>query len=270
MQVIPFTTDIALRIEGLFPGNRPVPTRLWAILDGAIQGRILVDEPSHPTFALVQDLTEGTAYLGGVMAPTILHDAFTIARSYQDIVVCLWSDDPLISALPEGRSYEGVAIDFTNRSPAVDLNRLAVLPPGYQIRKINEEIAPAIEEFEYYVTMFGSLERAIQNMIGYCLMQGETLVSEAIAAPLTRGVAELGAETEEAHQRKGLATVTSAYVIRECEARGYRAFWNAAQQNVASVALARRLGFQTEQPFTVLAWSATHATDDTNISPDMK
>jgi len=51
---------------------------------------------------------------------------------------------------------------------------------------------------------------------------------------------------------------------------GYRAFWNAAQQNVASVALARRLGFQTEQPFTVLAWSATHAADDVNITPDMK
>ncbi len=184
MQIVPFTTEIALRIEELFPGNRPIPTRLWAILDGAIQGRILVDEPSHPTFALVQDLTEGTAHLGGVMTPAILYDALTIARSYQDIV--------------------------------------------------------------------------------------ETLVSEAIAAPLTRGVAELGTETEEAHQRKGLATVISAYVIRECEAMGYRAFWNAAQQNVASVALARRLGFQTEQPFTVLAWSATHAVDDVNITPDMK
>ena len=53
-----------------------------------------------------------------------------------------------------------------------------------------------------------------------------------------------------------LATVTAAYVIRECEARGYRAFWNAAQQNAASVALARRLGFQREQSMAVLAWSA--------------
>jgi len=39
---------------------------------------------------------------------------------------------------------------------------------------------------------------------------------------------------------------------------GYRAFWSAAQQNAASVALARRLGFQTEQLFTVPAWSATN------------
>lgn len=39
-------------------------------------------------------------------------------------------------------------------------------------------------------------------------------------------------------------------------AGGYPAFWNAAQQNVASVALARRLVFRTEQPIAVVAWSA--------------
>jgi hypothetical protein len=140
MHIISYTTETALRIKGLFQGNCPVPTRLWAILDGTIQGRILVDEPSHPTFALVQDLTEGTAYLGGVVTPPILRDAFAVARSYQDTVTCLWSDDPLISALPAGRSYEGVAIDFTNRSSTVDLDRLAILPPGYQIKRITKPI----------------------------------------------------------------------------------------------------------------------------------
>ena len=217
-----------------------------------------MDETTHPTFALIQDLTEGTTYLGGVMTPPALRDAFAIVRPYHEIVVCLWSDDPLVSALPAGLYYEGVAIDFTDRSPTVDLSRLATLPSGYHMQRINEEIVPAIEGFDYYVTMFGSVERAIQNTIGYCLMRGDTVVCEAMAGPLTRGVAELGVETGAAHRQKGLATVTSAYVIRECEAMGYRAFWNAAQQNVASVALARRLGFQTEQPFTVLAWSATN------------
>jgi hypothetical protein len=48
----------------------------------------------------------------------------------------------------------------------------------------------------------------------------------------------------------------AARVILECEARGYQAFWNTSEQNVASIALARRLGFQTERPFRVLAWSS--------------
>lgn len=43
-----------------------------------------------------------------------------------------------------------------------------------------QEIVLAIEGFDYYVTMFGSVERAIQNTIGYCLMCGETVVCEAV------------------------------------------------------------------------------------------
>jgi RimJ/RimL family protein N-acetyltransferase len=258
MRIVPLTAEIAPRLERLFSENRPIPTRLWAVLDSITQGRILVDNSDHPTFALVQDLSEGTTYLGGAITAPALRDAFAIARRYQEIVVCMWFDAPLASLLPAEPDYEGVAIDFSDRSPAVDLDRLAALPAGFRMQRIDERTGPAMEGFEYYVTMFGSAERAIRNMIGYCLMHGETVVCEAVAAPLTRGVAEMGIDTAEGYRQKGLATAASAYVIRECEALGYRAFWNAAQQNVASVALARRLGFRVEQPFTVLAWSATH------------
>lgn len=227
------------------------------MLDGTIQARILVDDPIYPVFTVLQDLTEGTLYLGGAITPPVVCDAFAILRAYQEIVVCLWPDSPHLSALPADPYYEGVAIDFSDRSPAVDLDRLAIIPSGYHLQRIDGALARKIEGFEYYVRMFGSLERAVRNIIGYCLMKGETIVCEAEAAPLTHGVAEMGIGTAEAYRRKGLATVTCAHVIRECEASGYRAFWNAAQQNGASVALARRLGFRTEQPFTVLAWSAT-------------
>lgn len=256
MQIVPFSAEIAPRLERLFQEKLPVPTRLWAILDGAIQGRILVDDPTRPTAAFIQDVTEGNTFLGGALTTAVVREAFAILRPYQDLVICLWPDSTLASVLPAGPDYEGMAIDFTERSPTIDLNRLAAIPAGYHIRRIDAELARAIEGFDYYVTMYGSLERAIQNMIGYCLMHGETIACEAEAGPLTRGVAEMGVETAAAHRGKGLAMVTAAYVIRECEALGYRAFWNAAQQNAASVALARRLGFQTEQPFSVLAWSA--------------
>jgi hypothetical protein len=268
MQIVPFSIEIASRLKNLFQDLPPIPIRLWAILDGAIQGCILVDDPSHPRFAILQDLAEGPAYLGGAVTAQDLLGAFRLLRSYQELVICLWSDSPLIALLPPGPTYEGIAIDFTDRSPAVDIDRLALIPPGYRIERIGPELAQKVEGFDYYVRMFGSLEQALQNMIGYCLVQGETVVSEAVAAPLTRGIAEMGVETVENYRKKGLATVISAYVIRECEALGYHVFWNAAQQNLASVALARRLGFQTEQSFTVLAWSATNEPDPAPTIPE--
>lgn len=257
MQLVPFSAEIAPQLERLFTGDRPIPIRLWAILDGVTQGRILVDVPTNPTFAIVQELAEGTTYMGGVITPQALSEAFAILRTTQEVVICLWPDDPLRSALLAGAYYEGTAIDFTDRSPTVDLNRLAAAPSGYYMQRINYQVVPSLEGFDYYIAIFGSVERAIQNTVGYCLMQGETVVSEAVAGPFTRGIAEIGVATRAAYRKKGFATLVSACVIRECESMGYQAFWNASQQNDASVRLAKRLGFQTERPCTVLAWSAT-------------
>jgi GNAT superfamily N-acetyltransferase len=256
MQLIPRTEEIAIRLGRLFSQDPPVPIRLWAILAGIIQGRILVDDPAQPTAAAIVDATEGHAYLGGALTPPFLGEAFQMLRTFQELVVCLWPGDPLLAILPGDHTYEGVAIDFSERSPAVDLERMAVFPPGFSLRRIDAAYARAVPEFDYYVKMFGSSERAIQNMIGYYLVQGEQIACEAVAAPLCRGVAELGVETAPAFQRMRLATALCACVIRECEARGCQTFWNAAQQNDASVALARRLGFRQEQQMVVLAWPA--------------
>lgn len=257
MQIVPYSHDLAARIAGLFPADPPVPTRLWANLDGTIHGRILVDEPAKPTVAFLQDLAEGPTYLGGALSPDILRDGFAILRAYQEVVVCLWPDDPLLAMLPGGNYYAGVAIDFWDRSPTVDLDRLAVLPEGYTMRQIDSDLAHRVEGFaEYYGSMYGSVERAVEGIIGHFLMHGDAIVSEAEAGPLTRGVAEMGIETEEAYRRQGFATIAAAYVIRACEAQGYHVFWNAAQLNAGSVALARRLGFRRERPSAVLAWAA--------------
>ena len=256
MHLVPWTTEIASQLKILFADDRPIPIRLWAMLDGSSQSRILVDELSRPTVAILQELAEGATYIGGAVTPPAVADAFALLRQYQEVVVGLWPGDPLMVVLPGAPDYTGTAIDFTDRSPAVDLKRLTVVPAGYRLRRIDEELVPALEGFAYYVSMFGSVECALQNTIGYCLMHDEIVACEAVAGPLTRGLAEMGVGTREAYRGKGFATLTSARVIQACEALGYRAFWNAAQQNVASVALAKKLGFQTERAFTVLAWSA--------------
>jgi hypothetical protein len=260
MQLIPFSADIVSQLARLFTDDRPIPIRLWAILDGVIQGRIVVVESGAPTVALIQELAEGTTYVGGAATPQALADGIALLRKEQEVVICFWPDAPLGSILPPAPYYNGTAIDFTDRSAAIDLEQLAAVPSGYQLRRIDSEVVPLLEGFDYYTSMFGSVERAIQQTIGYCLMHDGQVASEAIAGPLTQGIAEIGVGTRATYRRQGLATITSARVIQECETQGYAPFWNASQQNVPSVALAKRLGFQTERPFRVLAWS--HGTDD--------
>lgn len=255
MQQVPFSLELAARLRPLFDPDRPIPVRLWAMLDGVIQGRIVVDQPAMPTFALVQELAEGTAYVGGTASPAALGAAVQLLRAQQEVVICLWPDSPLVELLPPGAGYDGTAIDFVDRSPVLDLTPLAAAPPGYTLVPISAELVPALAGYDYYVDMFGGVAAALEHTIGFCLLSGDEVASEAVAGPLTRGIAELGVGTREAHRQKGLATVVAARAIQACELRGYAPFWNASQQNLPSVALARRLGFQTERPFRVLAWA---------------
>jgi RimJ/RimL family protein N-acetyltransferase len=253
--LIPFSPAAAVRLSPLFTGDYPVPIRLWAILEGTCEGRILVDNPDAPAWALIQELAEGTTYVGGVIDPVALADAVASLRQFQDVVICHWpaAEDATRSlAKPD---YEGVAIDFTDRSPAVELGRLAVAPPPYERHRIEQDCVARLDGFDYYAAMFRSVERALERTIGYCVMHEAEVVCEAVGGPMVRGIVEIGVGTKEAHQGKGLATVATACTMQACEALGLQPFWNAAQSNAPSVALARRLGFRTERPFVVRAWS---------------
>jgi RimJ/RimL family protein N-acetyltransferase len=54
--------------------------------------------------------------------------------------------------------------------------------------------------------------------------------------------------------QKGYATITCAHLIQEMEQQGYLTYWNCAKDNQASIALARKLGYQTEKVYRLLAW----------------
>ncbi len=53
MQIVPWTSDLVRMLAPMFMGDRPFPIRLWAVLEGTIVGRIVVDQPMHPALALV-------------------------------------------------------------------------------------------------------------------------------------------------------------------------------------------------------------------------
>jgi RimJ/RimL family protein N-acetyltransferase len=67
-------------------------------------------------------------------------------------------------------------------------------------------------------------------------------------------IVEMGVTTRAQYQRRGYATLTCAHLIRACEERGYRTYWNCAKQNLASAAVARKLGYRREKVYRLLAW----------------
>ena len=89
----------------------------------------------------------------------------------------------------------------------------------------------------------------------------EEVISEAAAGPLVNGVREVGIVTDKAHRGLGYATMTCAKLIREMERVGERPFWNCNAQNLASVAVARKLGFVDEKVFEFVWYRGLEAED---------
>ena len=80
MQPVPWSSTLRTLLLPRFVPAPPVPVRLWAILDGLMPGRILVDNPQHPTCAMIQEYAEGTTYWGGAACAEVLPTGVNLLR----------------------------------------------------------------------------------------------------------------------------------------------------------------------------------------------
>jgi RimJ/RimL family protein N-acetyltransferase len=134
------------------------------------------------------------------------------------------------------------------------------MPEGCELRRVDAELMGRMSDHAAMVTAYGSEAAALGKGLGFCLMRGDDILSQTFTGPPSDGTIELGVETDEAHRGRGYATVTCAHLIRACEDMGLATFWNAAAQNAASIALARKLGYRRERPHRVLAWDSRNRT----------
>jgi hypothetical protein len=211
-------------LKTLFASDVPVAVRCQAILNGDALGRVLVENVEPPTIAFVQELGGNTLYPGGAFTTADLAQVVEQLRQERPVMLCLWPDDPL--ALQEYPfphpipDYVGEAIDLSGRDPDVDLEKLAVPPPGCHLERLDLELFEKIEHTGE-LRFFGSLERALANGLGYCLMRNDKVLSQAFAGPSANDIIGIGTSTH-AYQRKGCAAVVCAQVILEC---GAWVFW---------------------------------------------
>jgi GNAT superfamily N-acetyltransferase len=257
---------IAASVRALFAQDLPVGVRCRAILEGAAAGRVLADDAPEPAWAIVQEPADATLYLGGAFTPPLLAEAIRVLRQDSAPVAALWPGDPRLDWLPSPRDYEGEAIDLTERSAAVNLDAFLTVPAGCRLQAVDRALFERLPGRDWTSAIFGGAERALALGLGYCLLSdpGDEILCEAFAGPVAGGVIEMGMGTPEPYQGRGYATLTCARLIQACEARGLATFWNAAANNLASLRLARKLGYQVERPFHVIAWNPLPAAPAAN------
>ena len=103
---------------------------------------------------------------------------------------------------------------------------------------------------------------AVRCLSGFCLMNGDEILSEAYATHFSTDIFEMATVTHEDHQGRGYSAIACAYTIQACEELGESTLWFCRKTNLASAAVARKLGYTQMREFGGAIYKATKTSDD--------
>jgi GNAT superfamily N-acetyltransferase len=246
--------QVSPSLRDLFDESQPLAIRCFAVLDGSIQGQIWTDDLEEPTWGAAQESAFDTLFLGGKPDTGVVHELIEELRQEWGVSLALPPEHPHNRLLPPAPDFDGWEVEFTDRPQSVDPFPDLSVPQDCELLPIDANWFERCRYRDHYAAYFGSAERTLENGFGFCLVKGDELLSEAFAGDAALGMIEIGTITGEPYRRRGYARICCARLIRECEARGYRTYWNCAKDNPASAGLARTMGYQTERQFRFVVW----------------
>ncbi len=126
-----------------------------------------------------------------------------------------------------------------------------------EIKPINQELLDSsLENLEFLTEeiegMWGAVDGFIQNGFGYCAVNGKQLISCCTAELVSKNHCGIGISTIETEQKKGVGTVLAANFVKECTERNLIPYWDSWIDNLPSVKIAEKVGFNKVAEYDVL------------------
>jgi len=144
-------------------------------------------------------------------------------------------------------------------SEKLDINHMQEiqksLPNGLVIEKLTEKTIKNISQQAKNIIAltFPSLEEFIKRNFGFCILDGDKIISLALAAsPIYNKHFEIHIETDPDYQRRGLAMISCARLIEYSLQNNLIPHWDA--DNDPSAKLALKLGFIEPEQYDAYFW----------------
>lgn len=241
--------------KALFQPRDPAGLRCLAVVAGISKGRFFVDVVQNPSWLVVYENNFGTIYPVGEFGPETLFEIITHLRAEKMVLLGLWPEDPRWELVPPDFDYEGYVLDLYDRIEDGRLQALInQLPDECELHPVDADLIERSEHRDEHLSGYPSRDEALRDLLGFFLMRNDEILCEALAGPVVQGTREIGVDTPESHRRSGYASITCAKLIQTCEQQGLQTYWNCNKANRASVKLARKLGYQTEKEYKLVAW----------------
>jgi GNAT superfamily N-acetyltransferase len=240
-------------VRSLFTEAVPDGPRLFSALNGFHPAIALVDSVDCPSWCVLRSSWFGRTFIGGEIKPDVL--GLAIQRLCKTGRVLLDLGDHRSASFPPGATEVEPRIEFYDRSPGDGSVAclIASVPVGLSVRPVAQETFDSCAWQDPLRSIFGTASGYLERSIGFLLLDGRRILSEAHAFFWGDTVVEIGVITAEGHRGLGYASIVSAYLVRACESRGYATYWGCHVDNLASAAVARKLGYRIENKYS-LAW----------------
>ena len=229
-----------------------------SILEGQM-GEVLADNETDPQFAVLSLPKLKMLILGGDAGSPL---ARTYLESLPFLSMIMCSTQELEAEVQEVLAGKIIHLDrYAFTSENLDLDHLRGLVSnfheGYRLQKIDLQLAEKIANDKHlfdegHLINFSSPQDFITRGFGYCILQGDEIVSIATTfAVCTKGI-EIQINTNEKHQGRGLGIVIAAQLIVHALEKGIDPNWDAATE--ISQGLAKKLGYTDQGTYLMLMY----------------
>lgn len=192
------------------------------------------------------------------------------------------ADAPIL--VPDGEGWRRIieevlgreAVPFTRYATRhaperFDCDRLIcltkALPQGFALHPIGREMYFTLLEEEWARDLcgcFGDASGFLEQGLGFVVTLGGNLPVAGVSSyAVCDGAIEIEIDTRPDFRRLGLAAACGARLVLECLGRGLYPGWDA--HNEQSLALAEKLGYQLDRPYTAY-WVAKNREHRRNLS----
>ena len=232
------------------------PTFVYSILDDYIKGTVFVDSANYESMLIKTN--SGLYYATGQPSELLLNSIVEIFEQSvnQEKRFTLFSNDTILNQEIEKRLNTKVkkiiryafTFDFTYYK---NIQRNIV--SEYDVTSINKQLIKQCLEFneDYYNEYWDSTENFLQNGIGFCVMDKEKIISEAVSIFKSQKYAEVDIITDSNYRGKGLASIISERFIEYCISHNIEPRWDCDIDNIASINLGSKLGFINPKEYTI-------------------
>jgi len=223
-------------------------------------GRVFVDNPLSPQRALLWT-SVGYFFLCGepihdpatsqALSACLTETMIPASQERGSILITSPGWETMIDRLLPGRNLIRIfRRPFCLNSQAFASLTLPPLPPGFNLVPMDAGLARG----SILAATWGSAEAFARRGFGYALLHDGEIASSCAAVFASHNAVEIDIQTAEPYRRRGLALITAAAFLNECNRRGLRPNWECFWDNLPSAALAARLGFQPLPDFPVTYW----------------